>query len=398
MARETRKKLRIGIVSPYGWDSPGGVQVHIRDLARYLIDQGHFVSVLAPVHNENFPLEDFVVPAGKPISIPYNGAVARVLFGPVAASRVRQWITAGNFDLLHIHEPAIPSLGLLACSIAEGAMVGTFHVSAPRIKIAFAIAPFVEPIVEKLNARIAVSQVARETLQIHLETDAVVIPNGIDFKSFAGAKPRLEWQLGKTIGFIGRFDEKRKGLSLLLDALPEIVKVHPDIRILVAGPGDPEDFMKMVDPAFAGRITFLGKLNEEEKQQFFKSIELYVAPNTGGESFGIILAEAMATGVAILASDIDAFRFVLEDGKWGQLFENSSAQDLAMKANQLLASNDILSQMAATSPEGAARFDWSVVAEDILDIYEIAREEGHPVTLAADSRAWNRMMKGFGGN
>ena len=167
---------------------------------------------------------------------------------------------------------------------------------------------------------------------------------------------------------------------------------------MVAGPGDQDDFMKEVDPTLAGRITFLGKLNEEEKRQFFKSIELYIAPNTGGESFGIILAEAMATGVAILASDIDAFRFVLEDGKWGELFKNASAQDLALKANQLLASQSTLDQMALDSPKGAARFDWSVIAEDILDIYEIAQEEGQPVTLAADSRIWNRMMKGLGGN
>jgi phosphatidylinositol alpha-mannosyltransferase len=172
--------LRIGMVSPYGWDTPGGVQAHIRDLAKYYIDQGHYVSVLAPVSDETSLVDDFVVPAGRPISIPYNGAVARVLFGPVAASRVRQWISQGNFDLLHLHEPAIPSLSLLACWLGEGPMVGTFHAAAPKQKVAFAISPLLEPVIEKLSARIAVSEVARETLKIHLETDAVVIPNGID--------------------------------------------------------------------------------------------------------------------------------------------------------------------------------------------------------------------------
>ena len=144
--------LRIGMVSHYGWDTPGGVQAHIKDLARYYIKQGHQVSVLAPVSHEDALVDDFVVPAGRPIAIPYNGAVARVLFGPVAASRVRQWISQGNFDLLHLHEPAIPSLSLLACWIAEGPMVGTFHAAAPKQKVAFAISPFLEPVIEKLSA------------------------------------------------------------------------------------------------------------------------------------------------------------------------------------------------------------------------------------------------------
>lgn len=390
------RKLRIGLVSPYGWDSPGGVQVHIRDLASFLISQGHFVSVLAPVSNEEAMKDDFVVSAGKPVAIPYNGAVARVLFGPVAASRVRQWISSGDFDLLHIHEPAIPSLGLLACSIAEGPMVGTFHVAAPKFKVAVAIAPFVEPIVEKLRARIAVSEIARETLRIHLDTDAVVIPNGIHLQSFRGAFPRLEWQLGKTIGFIGRFDEKRKGLSVLLEALPKLVKAHPDLKILIAGPGDEETLKSELPMNVLERLTFLGVLTEEEKRQFFKSIELYVAPNIGGESFGIILAEAMATGTAILASDLPAFNHVLEGGKWGELFETGNADDLAEKASALLNDPRKLNSMVEQSPQGAIRFDWSVVAAEILDVYQFIVQDREKVILAAENRSWNKIMRGLG--
>ena len=395
-----RNQLKIGIVSPYGWDSPGGVQAHIRDLSRYLMKNGHEVSVLAPVEDESNLKESFVVSAGKPVSIPYNGAVAKVLFGPIAASRVRQWIGSNDFDLLHIHEPAIPSLGLLACSIAEGPLVGTFHVAAPKFKIAYAIAPIVEPIVEKLRARIAVSEVARHTLRIHLETDAVVIPNGIDWKSFQNSTPRLEWQLGKTIGFIGRFNEKRKGLSLLVEALPELIKRHPDLKILVAGPGDPEEFLTEIDPGLRGRLTFLGLLSEQEKAQFFRSIDLYVAPNTGGESFGIILAEAMATGVAILASDLDAFKNVLEDGKWGRHFVNGDSRDLALKASEMLADPEQLNALAYMSPEGAKRFDWPTVAEAIMDVYDFISQGGEKVTLASEGRAlnrnWNRFIRGRG--
>lgn len=391
-----RRKLRIGLVSPYGWDSPGGVQVHIRDLAKFLISNGHEVSVLTPVDDEESIEEDFVVSAGKPVAIPYNGAVARVLFGPVAASRVRQWISAGDFDVLHIHEPAIPSLGLLACSIAEGPVVGTFHVAAQKFKIAFAIVPIIEPIVERLRARIAVSEVARETLKNHIETDAVVIPNGISWDSFQGARPRMEWQLGKTIGFIGRFSEKRKGLSLLIEALPKIIEIHPDLKVLVAGPGERDEILEEVDPKLRSRLTFLGLLSENEKRQFFKSIDLYVAPNTGGESFGIILAEAMATGVAILASDLSAFRSVLEDGKWGELFSASNADDLATKASALLADPARLESLAAMSPEGAKRFDWSVVAEKIMDVYDLVSSNDEKVILASGNRAWNKLIRGRG--
>jgi phosphatidylinositol alpha-mannosyltransferase len=393
------RKLNIGLVSPYGWDAPGGVQVHIRDLAHLLIREGHRVSVLAPVEDEDALRDEFVVPAGRPIPIPYNGAVARVLFGPVAASRVRQWISQNDFDLLHIHEPAIPSLGLLACSLSDGPMVGTFHVAAERIRIAFAIVPIVEPIIERLRARIAVSEVARSTLLTHVDTDAVVIPNGIDLASFADASPRLEWQLGKTIGFIGRFAEKRKGLSLLFEAVPAIVDRHPDLRILIAGPGESEEALEWIDPSLHSRITFLGMLSDEEKRQFFKSVDLYIAPNTGGESFGIILAEAMATGAAILASDLPAFRFVLDDGRWGRHFRTGDWMDLAKKASELLDDPKTLEEMAAKSHQGAERFDWPVVGRQILDVYDFITPksengEYEKVRLVADSRPWNRFPLG----
>ena len=205
----TFEKKRIGIVCPYGWDTPGGVQAHVADLAAYLISQGHHVEVLAPV-TEDVELPSYLVNAGKPLAIPYNGAVARILFGPLAFSRVRQWISQGDFDLLHLHEPAIPSISLLACFAAEGPMVGTFHASAKKQKAIFAIGPILEPVIEKLTARIAVSEAARSTLTEHLETDAIVVPNGIYAKALASGKLDPRWS-GASIGFIGRFEEPRKG-------------------------------------------------------------------------------------------------------------------------------------------------------------------------------------------
>ncbi|MFM8843716.1 MAG: glycosyltransferase family 4 protein [Actinomycetota bacterium] len=384
--------MKIGFVSPYAWDVPGGVQAHIRDLAHFYRNQGHGVSVLAPATDESSIIEDFVVPAGRPVAIPYNGAVARVLFGPVAASRVRQWIATEEFDILHLHEPAIPSLSLLACSIAEGPMVGTFHVAAPRQKVAFAIAPLLEPVIEKLRARIAVSEVARETLTIHLDTDAVVIPNGISTQFFGGADSNPEWKRPHTIGFIGRFSEPRKGLGILLEALPNIARIFPDVKILVAGPGEGIEAMQSVNPALRNKLQFLGRINDAEKAAFLKSLDLYVAPNTGGESFGIILAEAMAAGVPIVASDIPAFRYLLDEGKNGSLFENENAMSLSEAIIDLLKNDAKRQALSERGLDRAQRFDWGQVSDEIMNVYMHARAPEEKVKLSSDTRSWARFF------
>jgi phosphatidylinositol alpha-mannosyltransferase len=383
-------KKRIGIVCPYGWDTPGGVQSHVGDLAEYLIAQGHFVSVLAPVINEE-GIPDYVTSAGRPIAIPYNGAVARILFGPLAFARVKQWIGNGNFDLLHLHEPAIPSISLLACWASEGPLVGTFHAASTRQKIAFAITPFIEPVIEKLTARIAVSEAARETLQIHLDTDAVVVPNGIYAKRFADAHTDLRWS-GNTIGFMGRFEENRKGLSVLIEALPAIIEKIPDIRVIVAGPGNPATILDEMEPQLRQRFTFLGRISEQDKANFMSSVSIYVAPNTGGESFGIILAEALAGGASVLASDIPAFDSLLGHGKYGSLFQSENAQDLARRAVELLNNPDLRTSIAKAGREYAQSFDWDVVAERIYDVYEMAMVGHDGVTLSSDNRAWNKLL------
>jgi phosphatidylinositol alpha-mannosyltransferase len=386
----TFERKRIGIVCPYGWDTPGGVQAHVADLASYLISQGHTVSVLAPVtHDENLP--DYLVSAGKPIAIPYNGAVARILFGPIAFARVRQWISQGEFDLIHLHEPAIPSISLLACFAAEGPMVGTFHASAKRQKAIFAIGPILEPVIEKLTARIAVSEAARETLREHLETDAVVVPNGIYARRLAAGKIDARWS-GNTIGFIGRFQEPRKGLAILVAALPRIIQQNPDIRVLVAGPGDSEEFLEEVPSVLHHRFEFLGRITEEEKADFLHSIGVYVAPNTGGESFGIILAEALAAGAAVVASDIPAFDALLGHGAYGTLFQSEDAASLAVAVNKVLGDEHLRNRLRADGKAYAQSFDWDVVAERIYDVYEMAMVGLGKVVLSSDNRGWNKFL------
>ena len=384
------KKLRIGIVCPYGWDTPGGVQNHIRDLAEFLITAGHEVSVLAPAIDEE-RLPGYVVSAGKPISIPYNGAVARVLFGPIAYARVKSWISSGNFDLLHLHEPAIPSISLLACWAAEGPMVGTFHAAAKRQKVIFAIGPILEPAIEKLSARIAVSEAARLTLTDHLETDAVIIPNGIYAKRYSQGSAQSKWT-GNTIGFIGRFDEPRKGLQVLVDALPIISRFAPDVRVLVAGPGDIEETKKNIDKQLLNRFEFLGRISEEDKADFMSSVSLYVAPNTGGESFGIILAEALAGGACVVASDIPAFDSLLGAGEFGALFKSEDSTDLAKVIIDLLRDPAKREALSRQGQMHAQEFDWDVVAQQIFSVYEMAIVGGSGVSVGSDARPWNRFL------
>ena len=384
------RKLRIGLVCPYSWDFPGGVQNHVRDLAEFLISNGHYVEVLAPA-TESEDLPDYVVSAGRAISIPYNGAVARVLFGVGANSRVRSWINDGDFDLLHLHEPAIPSLSLLACWAGEGAMVGTFHAAAKYQKAIFAIGPILEPVIEKLSARIAVSESARLTLTAHLETDAIVIPNGIYADNYRDGSSRPQWQ-GNTIGFLGRFEEDRKGLPVLLDALPIISRFIPDIRVLIAGPGDSEEVLAKVDPQLRHRVEFLGKISEEDKADFLASVSLYIAPNTGGESFGIILAEAMAGGAAVVASDIPAFADVLGHGRYGALFESENSENLAKVIIDLLRDETKRKELAAAGAVHAQRFDWGQVGEEIFEVYELAMVSGQKVSLTSENRSWTRLL------
>jgi phosphatidylinositol alpha-mannosyltransferase len=386
----TFERKRIGIVCPYGWDTPGGVQAHIADLATYLISQGHYVSVLAPTsEEENLP--NYVVSAGKPISIPYNGAVARILFGPIAFSRVRHWIAQGEFDLLHLHEPAIPSISLLACFAAEGPLVGTFHASAKKQKAIFAIGPILEPVIEKLTARIAVSEAARETLTEHLETDAVVVPNGIYARRLANGALNPQWS-GNSIGFIGRFQEPRKGLSILVSALPQIIREVPDVRVIVAGPGDAAEFLQDVPSHLHDRFSFLGRITEQEKADFLHSIGVYVAPNTGGESFGIILAEALAAGAAVVASDIPAFKALLGNGAYGSLFSSEDASSLANSISSLLQNPTEREKLKIEGKIYAQKFDWDEVAMRIYDVYEMAMVGLGKVTLSSDNRGWNKFL------
>jgi len=362
--------MKVGIVCPYSWDGPGGVQFHVRDLAEVLQARGHGVSVLAPADDDT-PLPAYVVPAGRAVPVPYNGSVARVNFGPLSAARVRRWLREGGFDVLHIHEPTSPSLSLLACWAATGAIVATFHTSNLKSRAMSAAYPILEPALEKIGARVAVSEDARRTLVEHVGGDAVLIPNGVFVDRFAAAEPREEWRgSGGTLGFIGRLDEERKGLPTLLAALADVVAARPGVRLLVAGRGDEEEAVEDLEPEVRAAVTFLGVVSEVDKARLLRTVDAYVAPNLGGESFGIVLVEAMAAGAPVVASDLDAFGRVLDGGRVGVTFPTGDTAALAAALLQLL---DDAPRRAALSTAAAAwvrRYDWATVGDELLAVYE----------------------------
>jgi phosphatidyl-myo-inositol alpha-mannosyltransferase len=382
--------MRIGLVCPYQWDVPGGVQYHVRDLAETLRGLGHHVEVLTPAEREESLTDPWLTFAGRTVPIPYNGSMASVQFGPVSAARVRRWLKDGRFDVVHVHDPAPPSIGLLVCMMAEGPNVATFHAATVRSKWLAAWGPIVRPWLEKISGRIAVSDFARRVQVEHLGGDAVIIPNGVHVPAFAEG-PTLPGHTrgvdGPTIGFLGRFDEPRKGLPVLLDAMRTVVRRHPGAQLLIAGRGDADEIRELIGGDLRPHVALLGELSEADKAAFLRSIDVYCAPNLLGESFGVILIEALAAGAPIVASDLDAFARVLEGGEAGVLVRRGDAAALARALCDLLADPERRARLAARGREAAAQYDWGVIARRILAVYETVQVPGGSVT-ATDDDAW----------
>ncbi|MEV1072991.1 glycosyltransferase family 4 protein [Micromonospora parva] len=386
--------MRIGIVCPYSFDVPGGVQNHVMDLAEALIALGHEVSVLAPADDDS-PLPEYVVSAGRAVPLPYNGSVARIAFGPVSTARVRRWITNGDFDVLHVHEPLTLSLSLLAVLSARGPVVATFHTAMTRSRVLAAAQGVLQIVLERITARIAVSALARKVQVEHMDGGAVEIPNGVAVAKFADAEPLPGWPgecaagTGGTLGFLGRFTEARKGFPVLRDAFVALAATRPGLRLLVAGPGDPDDLYDQFPADLHERITFLGLVSEADKARMLRSAHLYVAPNTGGESFGMILTEALAAGTTVVASDLDAFRRVLDGGRAGRLFPTGDPIGLRDVLSELLDDPDARATLSACGDQVVANFDWPVVARRVLEVYAAAIE-------ATDGRVIDQEWVGLG--
>jgi phosphatidyl-myo-inositol alpha-mannosyltransferase len=374
--------MRIGMVCPYSFDVPGGVQSHVLQLAEVMRRRGHEVSVLAP-SSPDAVLPDYVVSGGKAVPIPYNGSVARLRFGPATHRRVKKWLGDGDFDVLHLHEPNAPSLSMLALQAAEGPIVATFHTSTTKSLTLSVFQGILRPYHEKIVGRIAVSDLARRWQMEALGSDAVEIPNGVDVASFAEARPLGEYRRpGRTVLFLGRFDEPRKGMAVLLAALPAVVERFADVQILIVGRGD-EDALREKAGRLARHLCLLGQVDDVTKASAMRSADVYCAPNTGGESFGIVLVEAMAAGTAVVASNLDAFRRVLMDGRAGRLVAVDDADALAVGLIEMLDDDAARSGYVAAASEAVRRYDWSVVADQIVRVYETVAGSGVKVQVAS---------------
>ena len=361
-----RASLRIGIVCPYSFDVPGGVQNHVLGLARYLRQTGHRPYVLAPgelgAASEALAIEEFTS-VGAAMPVRYNGSVARVNFGPFSAARVRRWIRQGEFDLLHVHEPITPSISLLALWAAEQPVIATFHTATPRSRSMQLAGGVLRGAIEKIDAGIAVSESARNVVVQHLGRDAVVIPNGIQFDDFAlrehssADHPRLV--------FLGRLDEPRKGLDVLLAAAPLIMETRPDLEVLVAGQGS----RKLPD-----WCRSLGMISAESKIALLASADVFVAPHLARESFGIVLLEAMASGVPVVASELPSFLDVLgsrhHEDRLAEVFRPGDSHALAAAVLQVLGRPNPL--RTARAQQAARRYDWSAVGAAVVAVYRAA--------------------------
>lgn len=384
--------MRVGLVCPYAWDTPGGVSAHVHDLRLALMRLGHEAVVLAPAEDESL-LPDYVTSGGKPVSISSNGSVAKINFGPGAAARARRWIKESDLDILHVHEPAGPTLSLLSIWVADGPIVATWHASlASSRRELNAAAPIVRSAMEKVRARIAVSEYARRSLVEYTGGDAVLIPNGVDCSQYAGDEPLPGWGRGaNTLMFLGRIDEPRKGLPVLLAALPTVIEAYPDVTLLVAGPGDAGAVRSAMDRRLVDRVEFLGLVSQADKARALHSADVYVAPNTGGESFGIILLEAMAAGAPVVASDIEAFQRVLDEGRAGVHFRNEDSNDLAARLIDLLGDPARRAAMRRAGLLRAAQFDWSTIAGQVEAVYQSVTPGGEKVVADLSGQVWGRL-------
>jgi phosphatidylinositol alpha-mannosyltransferase len=349
-------------------DSHGGVQNHVLGLARHLGAQGHRPQLLAPGRLADDVRdrlgESTFCSAGASVPVPYNGSVARVSFGPLTAARVRSWLRRGRFDLLHVHEPITPSISLLALALAETPVVATYHTATPRSRTMQVAGRTLAGLVAKIDAGIAVSETARAVVVQHLGRDALVVPNGFDHAAYAGRSgaDAARWRGGRRprVSFLGRLDEPRKGVDVLLAAVPAIRAARPEVEVVVAGLGS---------RALPSGVTGRGALSEGDKRALLAGTDVFVAPHLARESFGIVLLEALASGAAVVASDLPAFADVLHGGPGTPLGSLVPPGDPDALAAAVLAALDRGSATGGEARQRIARYDWSVVGSEIAAVY-----------------------------
>jgi phosphatidylinositol alpha-mannosyltransferase len=398
--------MRIALVSPYSWSFPGGVTRHIDALAREFIAAGHHVRVFAPVDPDDrltrrlhrrapdpAPQPDFVVPLGRTVALPMNGAMSRLSLKPEAVLRLRAELRSGGFDVIHVHEPIAPALGWDACCFDAGApVVGTFHVySSGWLPNAAARAVGARRVFNRLHARIAVSEAARWTGERFFGGTYDVVPNGVDLGAApSGPKPVNEHL---KIVFVGR-EEERKGLPVLLSAFAGLRQHVPaQLEVIGADPEGVEPLLAQVEGGMNG-IETLGRVDDEELWRRLHGADVLCAPSLGGESFGMVLTEAFAAGTPVVASEIAGYRQVVTHGRDGLLVPPGDPLALAEALRSLSVDPARRREMGAAARRRADDFAWPRVAQQVTSVYERAIEAPAPAGRLAAVRAKAGLVQG----
>src|SRR5919198_6512932 len=363
--------MRMGIVCPYEWTVPGGVGGHVRALAGELRRRGHRVDVLAPA--EHPVAEEGCVGLGGSLPVPYNGSVARIAFGPRTAARVHRALATGGYELLHVHEPLSPSVGLLALVQARVPVVATFHANLSRSLALGAARPLLGRAYRRLAGRIAVSASARDTWQRHFGGTMTVVPNGAAAEFFANPEPLPGWREGgPTVLFVGRL-EPRKGLAYLVRAFLRLKPAFPRLRLLIVGRDrrhQQEKLMAMVPPRLRPDLLFVGAVPQRDLPSYYASADVFCAPSLGGESFGIVLVEAMAVGLPVVCSDIGGYRDLVRDDHEGLLVPPRDPEALAEALGVLLDNPARRAALAEVACQTASRYAPDVVAGQVVEVYQ----------------------------
>ncbi len=362
--------MKIGLVTPYIYPLPGGVNQHVRYLYENLRLRGHDVRILSSSHGLQRASEGDVIRIGRGFSMPANGSVGTITVSPRFLSQVRDVLDREQFDLLLFHEPFVPFLSLVVLGLSNSVNVATFHAFggfSPAYEIGSRL---MRPSVNRIHGRIAVSAVARHFIDRFFPGDYKVIPNGVDVGRFARAVPIARWQDGtKNILFVGRF-EPRKGLLDLLKAYRILRKTGCECRLLVVG-GGPQamEARRYLATRKLGGVEFLGRVSDDERDALFKTADVYASPATGRESFGIVLLEAMAAGTAIVASDIHGYKGVVRRGREGLLVPPGDSKELAGALAKLLSDDELRDRMGRSGLERAEEYSWERVTAKVDDYY-----------------------------
>src|SRR5215472_11405020 len=388
--------MKIGLVTPYDWSYPGGVRDHVWHLANEFMAQGHYVRILAPASGPKRKItEKPILKMGWTTPIPINGSIARILLDPSIALRVRRVLQKEHFDVIHVHEPLVPGLSQTVLRCSNTVTVGTFHASSyPSIystsHLAYASTyPFLRPLFRRLSGSIAVSTAALHFVSRYFPADYRVIPNGVNLDRFSEKViPLSQLMDGKqNILFVGRF-EKRKGAKYLLRAIPQIRERFPHTRFIFVGEGRlRRGFQKFVERHDWQDIVFTGYVSDSELPRYFASAHVFCAPATGGESLGIVLLEAMASGKPIVASNISGYATVINHGVDGLLTTPRNSEDLALAIRHLLGHELLRQQFINAGLHKARDYAWPHVAESIMEFYYELLEGRDKGILRQRSRA-----------